>query len=211
VPKKTINSQTIVSGIHQELTVRQGDVSPALVPTCSQLWDGGIGVFSISLSAPEFLIADFVTLSLVKLHCEASGEVTGEASGGTVTRNLAHPFVPENGGLLKAPDRCDVYAIGAFAKTAVWMERNVPLKVGRERIRICFAEFPPADNGDPMPVASSVDAIPTPASFGHFCKYQLDNDWEKNHGAIYEVHFDDARGIVALATGSGTVVLLEFL
>jgi hypothetical protein len=69
---------------------------------------------------------------------------------------------------------------------------------------------------DPMPDHSVSDGIPTddtqtPVSFGHFCEYELGEDWEKHYGGIYTVDFDDARGIAAFATGSGKVVLFEFL
>jgi hypothetical protein len=69
---------------------------------------------------------------------------------------------------------------------------------------------------DPMPDHSVSDGMPIddiqpPVSFGHFCEYELGEDWEKDYGGIYTVDFDDARGVAAFATGSGKVVLFEFV
>ena len=57
---------------------------------------------------------------------------------------------------------------------------------------------------------STID-VQLPVSFGHFCEYELEEDWERRYGRVYTVDFDDARGVVAFATGRGKVVLLEFL
>jgi hypothetical protein len=65
---------------------------------------------------------------------------------------------------------------------------------------------------DPMPDHSVSDGeIPAPVSFGHFCEYEMDEEWEKHYGGIYTVDFDDARGVAAFATGSGKIVLFEFV
>lgn len=302
------------------------------IPTCRTLWDGRTGVFSRSMRMappPENFVADYVTVSIVNLVHDAKGAVMDKHNDGAVTRHVAHWFDPDTSQLLAAPAEWDVCAMGTFAKTAVWMERNYA-KSGEDgdtkpTMKICFAEFPPEeenarkstsvhstdgmspdstaealDNDNatkpenptslawwedlieesfqldlpifhdddhepdslelaplntspeaPPPVAISteqslppnmkngsenateeadlvdnmgeaildqinIDLTPmednqTPVSFGHICEYQMDEGWERQYGGIYTVDFDDARGIAAFATGSGKIVLLEFI
>ncbi|KIM25316.1 hypothetical protein M408DRAFT_212475 [Serendipita vermifera MAFF 305830] len=292
------------------------------IPTCRTLWDGRTGVFSRSMRMappPENFVADYVTVSVVNLARDSKGAFKEKYHHGTVKRHIAHWFNPSNSELLAAPAEWDVCAMGTFAKTTVWMERMHPKEEektdSRGRMKICFAEFPPAEDdeaspetprdGDPPsdnpipdpagedstssnieaiynsielewgdglldsyetppppdtqesdeapvdstapetqpdngsndlppilspellspsaigleagePVPSAIEAmlmeeVPPPVCFGHVCEYEMEESWERRYGGVYTVDFDDVRGIAAFATGSGKIVLLEFV
>jgi hypothetical protein len=47
--------------------------------------------------------------------------------------------------------------------------------------------------------------------FGQVAEYRLEEGWDDGYEGIYSIDYDDARGRVAFATGSGKVLIYEFL
>lgn len=124
------------------------DAADVWVPTCRNLWDGRVGVFSRGIVNDEFQ-AGYIALSLLHLKPGAANYLpTMHLDLTKITRTSV--FVVPEGGIVTSPMDWDICAMGTFAKTVVWMEYDqnpyteedeAPLqRIGR----ICFAEFPVA-------------------------------------------------------------------
>jgi hypothetical protein len=48
-------------------------------------------------------------------------------------------------------------------------------------------------------------------TYGHLCELPVSPEWAAENGGINTVDFDDARGRLAFATGSGKILVWEFI
>jgi hypothetical protein len=48
-------------------------------------------------------------------------------------------------------------------------------------------------------------------TYGHLCELPMSSDWAAEYGGINTVDFDDARGRLAFATGSGKILVWELV
>ncbi|PVF98815.1 hypothetical protein CPB86DRAFT_873137 [Serendipita vermifera] len=50
-----------------------------------------------------------------------------------------------------------------------------------------------------------------PADFGDICEFPVPQEWVRKYKDIYMIDFDDARGRLAFATGSGIILIVELV
>lgn len=73
-----------------------------------------------------------------------------------------------------------------------------------------------AEDFDLMAMLESIEdntapLVRPPTTYGHICELPVPPEWAVEHGGIYTVDFDDARGRLAFATGNGKILIWELV
>ncbi|PVF98816.1 hypothetical protein CPB86DRAFT_814485 [Serendipita vermifera] len=204
-----------------------GQLRPTNDSDLTFLWDGRVAIYETGSISKPFR-GEYLTVSFLE---DDDGLIQKGRVVPHITRWVKEP------GFSWSLDNFNMHTVGIFSKTVFWLESSPNQSPSRPKHaieKLCFADISPSripnprtqcqkasesrsdvgglskDNLDGGLEKSLEHSNEMPSQTGHVCEFYM-LQWVQDYRGIYSVEFDDARGRLVVATGSGKILIADFV